>query len=158
MTFDEETFKLNHSNDGLDIYLIDNNEIKEKKILNQVIIQKNYFVVLENKFILNYSIPSFETIYSQKGICVYNLNNLDLICRIIFDFLLYIYPFNKKNFILFYTKDDKAKFNIYNANTMKNIQSIEIEVKPSLADKYLFPINANEYAFNNLIINIYDKK
>ena len=81
-----------------------------------------------------------------------------MICRIIFDFLLYIYPFNKKNFILFYIKDDKAKFNIYNANTMKNIQSIEIEVKPSLADKYLFPINANEYAFNNLIINIYDKK
>ena len=75
------------------------------------------------------------------------------------DFSSYIYPFNKKHFILFYLKDNIAKINIYNINTMKMMQNYEIETKetkPVLFHEYhLFPINTDEYAFKNLIFKIY---
>ena len=154
-TYDDDTYELNHSNDGLFFYLIDNNEIKGKKIFKNISIfpEKYFFILLENKFILSY--------YNKgtKELGVFDSNNLEFIFKIRLDFSSYIYPFNKKHFILFYLKDNIAKINIYNINTMKMIQNYEIETKetkPVLFHEYhLFPINTDEYAFKNLIFKIY---
>ena len=54
--------------------------------------------------------------------------------------------------ILFYLKGSKAKFILYNINTMKDVQTIEISAKGNEFD--LFPISNNEYIFHNLIITI----
>ena len=154
-TYDSITYEINHSNDVLIFYFIDNNEIKEKKMLKNysVFPEKYFFVLLENKFILNYKIKG------KKELGVFDLNNLEIIFKIEFDFSCNIYPFNKKSFVLFYLKDNKAKFNIYNISTMKSIQNCEIETKHDpYIEFYLFPINIGEYAFKNLIFKINETK
>ena len=62
------------------------------------------------------------------------------------------YLFNEKNFILFEREGSKAKFILYNINTMKDVQIIEINAKGNEFD--LFPISNNEFIFHNLIITI----
>ena len=162
LSYDEPTFELNHSNDGLAIYLIDN-KIKEKKVLSRILIsRKNAFILLEDKFILNYYTPQFAFELNIKGIGVYNLNNLEFMFKFTYDyFKLNLCPFNKKYFVLLYREShekNKEKINIYDSNTLKNIQSIEIEIDTNPYKNCLFPISTNEYFFNNYIINIQEKK
>ena len=104
---------------------------------------KPYFA-LEVKLILGtfdyifiYKLNTFETMFKLST------KNLRL-CN--------IYPFNEKNFILFEREGSKAKFILYNINTMKDVQTIEINAKNNEFD--LFPISNNEYIFHNLIITI----
>ena len=104
---------------------------------------KPYFV-LENKLIIG----TFDSIF------VYKLNTFEIMFKLDSNNLvLYnIYPFNEKNFIVFERKGSKAKFILYNINTMKDIQTIEVNANGD--EFYLFPISNNEYIFNNLIITI----
>lgn len=151
-TFDEETGEINHAGDGIIIYSIDNNEIIEKKILKRKeVYGKNFLVLTKDKFILNYTIKD----YMELG--VYDLNNLEFLFKIKLDYIQRIYPFNKKNFISFHREGDKAIFNIYNINTMKNVQNFEIKNDIN-TDEFFSPINENEYVFRNSIIAIYEKK
>ena len=78
---------------------------------------KPYFV-LENKLIIG----TFDSIF------VYKLNTFEILFKLDSNNLvLYnIYPFNEKNFIVFERKGSKAKFILYNINTMKDIQTIEV--------------------------------
>ena len=154
---DVEMHNNNHKNDGLIIYYVNNNEIKEKKFMEKKLVYgKFFFVLFENTFILNYSIDF------EDEIGLFNLNNFEQICKLKIKneryLSYYIYPFNKDYFVLF--KDDKGiKFEVYNCNTLKNVQSININAPSSLLYKriILFQINSNEYAFNKFIIKIEKK-
>ena len=115
---------------------------------------KYFFVLLEKRFILKYSINYYN--YIEDNIGLFDLNNFEQICKLKIETVgyFYIYPFNKDYFVLF--KDDKyIKFEVYNCNTLKNVQSININVPSSSAHKqFLFQINLNEYTFNKYIIKI----
>ena len=138
----------NHLNDGIYIYLISKDKIIQKKILNckrfaRGLYYKPYFA-MEDKLILGtfdyifiYKLNTFETMFKLST------KNLRL-CN--------IYQFNEKNFILFEREGSKAKFILYNINTMKDVQTIEINAKGNEFD--LFPISNNEFIFHNLIITI----
>ena len=88
------------------------------------------------------------------SIFVYKLNTFEIMFKLSSNniSLCNIYPFNEKNFIVFERKGSKAKFILYNINTMKDIQTIEVNANGD--EFYLFPISNNEYIFNNLIITI----
>ena len=62
-----------------------------------------------------------------------------------------IFPFNEKYFILF-KEGSNAKFMLYNINTMKDVQTIEVLSKSN--ERILFPVSNNEYIFNNSIVTI----
>ena len=149
---DEEHYNNDHKNDGLIIYLVNNNEIQEKKVFQKKIVSgKFFFVLLEKRFILQYSINF------KDEIGLFDLHNFEQMCKLKIesDSCFYIYPFNDDYFVLF--KDDKGiKFEVYNCNTMKNVQSININAPSSLLYEQfiLFQINSNEYAFNKFIIKI----
>ena len=85
-----------HNNDGLIIYLVDNNEIKEKKIMEKKIVcGKYFFVLLNDTFILQYSIEF------KDEIGLFNLSNFEQISRLKIEsnFCFYIYPFNEDYFV-----------------------------------------------------------
>ena len=137
-----------HKNDGIYIYLISGNKMIEKNRLRykgfgRGLRHKSYFVV-EDKLIL----VTFGNIF------VYNLNNFEIIFKLSSnDFIPWnIYPFNEKHFIVFKNEGTKAKFILYNINTMKDVQTIEVVTQGN--EFNLFPISNNEYIFNNLIITI----
>ena len=139
----------NHLNDGIYIYLISKDKIIQKKILHckgfaRGLCYKPYFA-MENKLILG----TYEYIF------VYKLNTFETMFKLSSNYLrsYNIYPFNEKNFILYERKGSKAKFILYNINTMKSIQTMEVSgAKGNEFD--LFPISNNEYIFHNSIITI----
>ena len=138
--------------DGIYIYSIDSNKIIKKKKLDgiaklldvpQKVRGKYSYVVMKDKLILR--------IY--KEIIVYNLNNLDYIFKFTVDVDPFdIYPFNEKYFMVFYKEGSKAIFKLYNINTMKNVQAIEVFAKSNIYN--LFPISNNEYVLDNSIATI----
>jgi hypothetical protein len=139
-------------NDGLIIYLVNNNEIKEKKIMEKKLVSgKFFFVLLENIFILQYSI-NFE-----DEIGLFDLNNFEQQCKLKIE-NAYIYPFNKDYFVLF-RNDKDIKFELYKCKSLENVQSIQIEAPPLQYSQFnLFQINSNEYAFNKFVIKIENNK
>ena len=137
-----------HENDGIYIYLISSNKMIEKNILKHKnfvrgLRYKPYFV-LEDKLILG----TFDNIF------VYNINNFEIIFNLSTNNFspCNIYPFNEKHFIVFKNEGTKAKFILYNINTIKDVQTIEVVSQGNEFD--LFPISNNEYIFNNLIVTI----
>jgi hypothetical protein len=145
---DIKSFHRFHLNDGIYIYLISKDKIIQKVILKckgfaRGAYYKPYFAMGDKlilgtfDYIFVYKLNTFETMFKLSS------NNLSS-CN--------IYPFNEKNFILFQREGSKAKFILYNINTMKSIQTIEVSAKDNELD--LFPISNNEYIFNNLIITI----
>ena len=139
-TFDEETETINHSNDGIYIYLIDKNEIINKKFLKIKTSGIYFHAVIEDKLILK----------GMEYIVLYNLNNFELMFKFKVEYSSKLYPFNEKYFILFYNENSEAIFKLYNVNSMKNEQTIEVQ--GNLDKRNLFPISNKEYVFNDLII------
>ena len=131
------------------IYLIDGNKIIEKKILQKKALYAtgNYsYIKTKDELILKY-------LNKKNEIAVYNLNNLEFMFKLIMEgFLLQIYPFKEKYFIIFNEQNSKAIFKIYDINKMKYIQTIEVLSKVN--GDNLFPISTDEYIYHNLIITI----
>jgi len=139
-------FYKNHIYDGLYIYLVSNNKLIQKKFISfKGSLENNSYIVKDDKLILK--------LFDE--IIVYELNNFEIMWKISVTNLIqsYIYPFNERYFILFGFRESKAKFILYNINTMKDVQTIEV-LNNNNQKCYMFPISNNEYIFNNLIITI----
>ena len=87
-----------HKNDGLIIYFVNNNEIKEKKILEKkIVLDKVFFILLKDTFILQYHKD-----YKDE-IGLFDLSNFDQLSRlkIASNSSFCIYPFNEEYFVCF---------------------------------------------------------
>ena len=144
----EEIYERNHLNDGIFIYLVDNNKIIKKKILDKKtlwVIGNYSYVITKDKLILRFT--------KEEEIRLYNLNNLEFMLKLNMGLFFKIYPFNEKYIIIFYKKSDhKAIIKIYNINKMNNVQIIK--VLSEVNENNFFPISNDEYIFNNFIITI----
>ena len=157
---DNDEWDKNHSNDGLFIYEIKNNEIQEIKNFKKEPSDYHSFIYLKNNLIIK------DEIKFQKMISTLDRTNLSFINKLIFtddNTLRWNFsPINHKFFIVVIWKREKPiKFKIYENKTFKKVFESESDKQYFLsknnADYWgcsLYKLKKNEYLLKDLIIKI----
>ena len=157
---DDEEMEKNHSNDGLFIYEIKNNEIKEIKILKNEPIDYHSFIYLKNTLIMEYY-KNF-----NKQILTLDRNNLQIINNLEFTddsrSSCDMSSFGSNFFIVaMWKKNEPIKFIIYDNKSNKKVYESETDKKYFLTENNfdcwncaLYKLKNNEYLLKNLIIKI----
>ena len=154
---DEEVYDQHHSHDGLYIYEVKNNEMKEIKFIPKMTSSFHSLIYHKNNLIMKYNQK-----YNEK-ISTLDLTNLKFINNLYFtkdnSINWDIAPYNNKYFIvIIYGKNKSVKFKIYENRTFKIIYESETFQNAITTDgfyfKKLYKLDNNKYLFHNLIINI----
>ena len=157
---DSDEWEINHSNDGLYIYEIKNNQIQEIKILKKEPSEYHSFINFKNTLIMKYYKKYKKKIITLDKTNLKFINNLTITNN--FTLKWDISSFNHNYFIvIIWKKDEPITFQIYENKTIKKVYESKSDKKYFLTEKNadywncsLYKLNNNEYLLKNLIIKI----